>query len=238
MRETTHERTRDLITLIAWAVALVLLHMLTNGRYGFHRDELSSLADGCSLAWGYVGGPPLTPFLARAAFTLFGPSPVGLRAFGALAMGIALVLTGLMAREMGGSRHVQVVAALCAAIGGVALSAGTMLEYVSLDYLWWVTAAYCVVRVLASGDARWCLGIGAALGIGTMTKYDIAFFAAGIGAGFVFTPARRHMRSPWSWAGVALALAIFLPNLIWLFLHGFVTLAGDHPRARRRHRPH
>ena len=68
----------DLAVLVLWATAGVLLHTVTNGQYGFHRDELATLDDARSLEWGYVAYPPLTPFLARVAFTLFGPSLIGL----------------------------------------------------------------------------------------------------------------------------------------------------------------
>ena len=47
-----------------------------------------------------------------------------------------------MAREMGGKRFAQVLAALAVAIGPVALRAGALLQYVAFDYLWWVVTAY------------------------------------------------------------------------------------------------
>jgi 4-amino-4-deoxy-L-arabinose transferase-like glycosyltransferase len=113
----------DLAVLVLLATAGVLLHTITNGQYGFHHDELATLDDARSLAWGYVAYPPLSPFLARIAFILFGPSLIGLRFFAAVALGLVLVLTGLMARRLGGGRQAQIVAALAAAIGGVAFSA-------------------------------------------------------------------------------------------------------------------
>ena len=214
----------DLAVLVLWATAGVLLHTVTNGQYGFHADELATLDDGRSLAWGYVAYPPVTPFLARVAFILFGPSLIGLRFFAALALGFVLVLTGLMARHLGGGRQAQIVAALAAAIGGVAFSGGTRLQYVSFDYLWWVAAAYFMVRLLASDDPRWCLAVGAAIGLGMLTKYTMIFLAVGIAAGFLFTPARRYLRSPWLWCGIAVAFVIFLPNFLWQIRHHFVSL--------------
>src|ERR1700738_2317592 len=74
--------------------------------------------DARSLEWGYVAYPPVTPSLARVAFILFGPSLIGLRFFAAVALGLVLVLTGLMARLLGGGRQAQIVAALAAAIRG------------------------------------------------------------------------------------------------------------------------
>jgi hypothetical protein len=214
----------DLGGLVLLATAGVLLHTVTNGQYGFHHDELATLDDARSLAWGYVAYPPLTPFLARIAFILFGPSLIGLRFFAAVALGLVLVLTGLMARDLGGERKAQIVAALAAAIGGVALSGGTLFQYVSFDYLWWVATAYFMVRLLASDDPRWCLAVGAAIGLGMLTKYTMMFLVVGIAAGFLFTPARRYLRSTWLWCGIALAFVIFLPNCIWQIRHHFVSL--------------
>src|ERR1700751_1835860 len=89
--------------LILSALSVVALHTATNGQYGFHRDELATLDDARFLSWGYVVYPPVTPFIARVSLTLFGASMMGLRLFAARAVGIAMVLTGLMAREIGGS---------------------------------------------------------------------------------------------------------------------------------------
>ncbi|HTS47859.1 MAG TPA: glycosyltransferase family 39 protein [Bryobacteraceae bacterium] len=214
----------DTGALMLIALAIILLHALTNGHYGFHRDELATVDDARYLDWGYIAYPPLTPFIAHIAFALFGPSLVGLRFFASLAQAVAIVLTGCMARELGGKRTAQVAAALAAAIAPVSLAAGALFQYVTFDYLWWVLAAYFVIRLLKSENPRWWLAIGAVIGLGMMTKYTVAFLAAGITAGIVLTSARRDLKSPWLWGGVGLSLAIFLPNSIWQIRHDFISL--------------
>src|SRR5579872_3803750 len=214
----------DTGALMLIALAAILLHALTNSHYGFHRDELATVDDARYLAWGYVAYPPMTPFIARVAFALFGPSLVGLRFFASLAQGLAIVLTGCMSRELGGERTAQVVAALAMAIAPVSLAAGALFQYVTFDYLWWVLAAYFVIRLLNSENPRWWLAIGAVIGLGALTKYTVVFLAAGITVGVVLTPARRYLKSPWLWGGVALSLAIFLPNAIWQIRHDFISL--------------
>src|SRR5260221_2614015 len=97
--------------LIYLALVTVIVHMLVGQRYGIHRDELATLDDARRLAWGYVAYPPVTPFFGRLSLILFGPTLPGFRLFAALAEAAALVLTGLMAREMGGGRGAQPVAA-------------------------------------------------------------------------------------------------------------------------------
>ncbi|MCI0393625.1 MAG: glycosyltransferase family 39 protein [Chloroflexi bacterium] len=214
----------DLAILIVLALARLALHALTNGQYGFHRDELAVLDDARHLAWGYVAYPPVTPFIGRIALELFGPSLAGLRFFAALAQSVAMILAGLMARELGGRRWAVVVAALATAIAPMSLIMGALFQYISFDYLWWVLVAYLMIRLLKSDDPRWWLAIGATLGLGLMTKYTIAFYIAGLVAGVVLTPARRYLKSPWLWAGVALSLLIFLPNLLWQIQHNFISL--------------
>ena len=215
---------RDIWILVTVALANVLLHTLVNAKYGFHRDELLTLDNARHLAWGYVVYPPLTPFLGRVSLELFGTSLKGFRFFAALSQGLVLLFTGLAARELGGKREAQLVAALAVAIGGDSLVHGSFLSYTSFDYTCWVLVAYFVIRLLKSDDPRWWLAIGAAIGLGMMAKYAMAFLALGVVGGVLLTPARRYLRSPWLWCGTALAILVMLPNMIWQVQHQFVSL--------------
>jgi hypothetical protein len=200
------------------------VHLLTNSRYGFHRDELQFLSDARHLDWGFVAYPPVTPFLERVGLELFGVSLVGLRLFSVIAQALVIFVTARMARELGGGRLAQVAAALAIALSPLPLFQGTEFQYTSFDYLWWVLTAYFVIRLLKTENPRWWLAIGATVGLGLLTKYSIAFFIAGILGGLLMTRARRFLGSAWFWGGIALALAIFLPNLVWQASHGFISL--------------
>jgi hypothetical protein len=219
----------DLVALVIIAIGVALIHMLTNGRYGFHRDELQVLDDARHMDWGFVAYPPFTPFIERVSLALFGPSLIGLRTFSVLAQATAIVLTGLMARELGAKHLAQIVAALGTAVSLLPMFQGTEFQYTSFDYLWWVLIAYFLIRLLKSplsksDDPRWWLAIGAVAGLGLMTKYSMAFYLAAIVVALLLTPARRHLRSKWFWCAAALALLIFLPNVIWQVRHDFVSL--------------
>jgi hypothetical protein len=222
-RQRDGEPPAQLTLLLTIAAAITLLHLLTNGRYGFHRDELQFLSDARHLDWGYVSYPPLTPFLERISLDLFGLSMVGLRLFSVLAQAAAVVVTGLMAKDLGGGRLAQVTAALAVALSPLPLFEGTEFQYTTFDYLWWVLIAYFTILLLKTENPRWWLAIGAAVGLGLETKYAIVFYIAGLLAGVAFTRARRYVLNGWFWAGVAVALLIFLPNLIWLIRHDFIS---------------
>jgi hypothetical protein len=207
--------------LLAIAAAVTLLHLLTNGRYGFHRDEFQFLSDASHLDWGFVAYPPLTPFVERVGLMLFGLSMVGLRLFSVLAQATAIVVTGLMARELGGRKLAQITAALSIALSALPLFEGTEFQYSTFDYLWWVLISYFAIRLLREENPRFWLAIGAVVGLGLMTKYSIVFFIAGVVVGVILSRARRYLIN--GWAGVGLALLIFLPNFLWLVHHDFIS---------------
>lgn len=225
--------------LVLIAIIFLLLHVATSSPYGFHRDELATLDDARHLEWGFVAYPPLTPAAGRAALALFGISTLGVRLLPIIALSLVVVLSGLMARELGGARRAQVLTALTVAAAPIVTIQTAVLQYVSFDYLWGVLLTYLLVRMLNANDlnandrgqeaAHWWLPIGAVIGLGMMTKYTMAFFVTGlvaalIVAGLTDKKIRRQVFSPWLWAGAAVSLLIFLPNLIWQIRHSFISL--------------
>ena len=130
------------------------MHILTNGRYGFHRDELQFLSDARHLDWGYVSYPPLTPFIERIGLSLFGLSLVGLRMFSVIAQAAVIVVSGLMARDLGGGRLAQFTTALTVALSPLPIFEATEFQYTSFAFLWWVLVAWFTIRLLKTENPR------------------------------------------------------------------------------------
>ena len=197
----------DMFALVGIALVVAVVHVLTNNRYGFHRDEWQFLSDARHLDWGFVAYPPFTPFVERIGLEIFGVSMVGLRLFSVIAQAVAIVVTGLMAWELGGRRLAQITAAVAVATSGLPVFEGTEFQYSTFDYLWWVLIAYFVIRLLKTEDPRWWVAIGAAIGVGLMTKYAICFFIAGILGGMLLTFSKAILFElvvlGWSWCGAA-----------------------------------
>jgi Dolichyl-phosphate-mannose-protein mannosyltransferase len=212
--------------VVAIALGTVVVHLVTGWRYGFNRDELMALDDARHLAWGYVQYPPMTAFFGWIALKLFGTSLGGFRFFAGLVQAAGLVLTGLMAKEMGGGKWAQMMAALA----GVpfCLGGGALMQYISFDYVCWVLVAYGITRLLGRSDgagvnARWWLWIGAGIGLGMLAKYTMGLSVAGIVVGVLATQQRRYLKSAWLWGGVLLSLLIFLPNFFWEWKRNFIS---------------
>lgn len=231
----------DVTVLLLAAAAALALHVVTNGQYGFHRDELQTLDDARHLDWGFVVYPPITPLIGRIELVLFGTSLIGFRSFAAVAVSTVMVLAGLIARELGGKRHAQLLAAVAAGIAPVSLVQGAVFQYVSFDYLWGTATTYFLVRLLKSEDSRWWVAIGIALGLGMETRYTAGFLALGIAGSVLLTSARRFLRNRWLWIGAGVSVLVFLPNLIWQSRHSFISLqflSHLHARDLRQGRYH
>jgi hypothetical protein len=211
---------------VAWAplgavgIAVALLLLAFAGRYGYSRDELYFLRAGRELAFGYVDQPPLTPLLARAMDELFPGSLVGLRLPSALAAGLLVLVTGLIARELGGGRTAQLLAAASMAVSSVLLIASHLLTTTTVDLLAWTALSWLLVRALRDGGPVW-LVTGAVAGVALQNKVQPVFLLAAVVLGVLAVGPRPALRSPWPWLGGLLALAVWAPNLVWQAANGW-----------------
>lgn len=205
---------------VAGAVTGVLLAVAAG--YGYHRDELYFLQAGRHLAFGYVDQPPLTPLVARVATELFGDSLVGPRLFPAVAAGLTVLLTGLLAREFGGDRGAQVFAAACTAVAAYPVAVGHLLSTSAFDLLAWTAVSWLVVRALRGGS--W-VAVGVVAGIGLQNKALVAFLLFGLLAGLLLAGPRSILRTPGPWLAGGIALLLWSPFLVWQARHGWPMLA-------------
>ena len=213
--------------LLGLAAARLALHFAVGSGYGLFRDEFYYLACGARPDWGYVDQPPLVPLLARLAAAIWGDTTITageLRTFSALAAAGMVVLAGLVARELGGGRFAQGLAALAVWCGPIFLATGELFETVVFDQLCWTLTLWLTLRAWKRAPGwRWLL-VGLAAGVGLEVKFTMGMCGLGLAAALLFTAAgRRHLRSPWPWLGGALALGLLAPNLWWQHAHGWPT---------------
>lgn len=210
--------------LVYLALVKLLLHLLTADNYGYFRDELYYIAAGERLDLGYVDFPPFVALVARVSRALFGDSLVALHAFPALAGAFVVVLAGLMARELGGGRFAQGLAALATLIPPNFLVFGTWLSMDAFDQLFWVLGAYVLILILKRDRPRLWLAFGLVAGLGLLTKLTMLYFDLAVFLALLLTRDRRRLLTPWPWLGGALALVFLLPYVTWQVAHGWPTL--------------
>jgi len=204
--------------------ATLLLHLLTASRYGYFGDELYFMDCGKHLDWGYVDQPPLIGVVAWLVQHTLGTSLLAMRTPSALAGTALVLLTGLLARELGGGRFAMALAALTSAFACFYVVMAYLFTMNAYEPLIWTGCAYIVVRIIKTGDQRLWLGFGALAGLGLQNKYSMAIFGGALVVGVLLSPARKAFAQPWIWLGGALAALIFLPNVIWNVQHGWPFL--------------
>ena len=212
--------------MIVAAIAAIklLLHLYAGRHYGYFVDELYYLACAQHLAWGYVDHPPLIALIAKITRVLLGDSLPAIHFFPALAGAAKVLLTGLIARELGGHRFAQGMAALAALLAPGFLALDNWLSMNAFEPLFWMGCCYVVIRIIRTGNQKLWLWFGVLAGIGLENKHSMLIFGFGIVAGLLVTPQRRVLRSPRMWAAGLIALLIFLPNLLWNIQNHFPFL--------------
>jgi Dolichyl-phosphate-mannose-protein mannosyltransferase len=211
--------------VLAIAAAVIAVLAAFASRYGYHRDELYFLAAGHHLAWSYDDQGPLTPLIARAMDALDPGSLTVLRLPSAVAAGLTVLLTGLLARELGAARQAQLLATVTAAASVFVLFTGHILSTSTFDLLAWTAVSWLVVRAIRTGQDRLWLLVGAVLGVGLLNKPLPAFLAAGLLLTVLLVGPRELLRNRYLWAGAALMLVLWSPWLIWQAGHGWPQIA-------------
>ena len=211
--------------LVAYvASALLVLHLLTASRYGYFGDEMYHLACSEHLAWGYVDQPPLIALVAWLVRHTLGTSLLAIRFVPALAGAATVLVTAAIARELGGGRFAQTLAALGVACSSVYLILNYLFTMNAWEPLLWAASVYVVIRIIKTGNQKLWLWFGLLSGIGLENKYSMAVFGFGVVVGLLLTPERKALAHKWIWLAGALAFVIFLPNLLWNFQHHFPFL--------------
>jgi dolichyl-phosphate-mannose-protein mannosyltransferase len=199
--------------------------MALSDRYGFDRDELYFLDCARHLQASYVDQPVQAPLLAWVSLKLFGVSLSGLRVWPSLAAWATVVVAGLTAREFGGSRRAQLLAAAGTAMAPWLLAADHLANTTPYALLTWASLALVVVRIGRTGDCRWWLAGGLVAGLGVADDHSEAFLAVALVIGALLSGGRSMIWNRWFAVGAVIAVAFEVPDLWWQAQHGWATIA-------------
>jgi 4-amino-4-deoxy-L-arabinose transferase-like glycosyltransferase len=210
--------------LFALCACKLAVHLYAGRHYGYFVDELYYLACSHHLAWGYVDQPPLIAIVTWLMRSLLGDSLPSIRLLPALAGVCEVAMAALLAREMGGRRFAQGLAALATLVAPGILAGDGILSMNAFEPLFWMGCAWLLLRIIKTGNQKLWIWFGLLAGVGLENKYSMAIFGAGVACGVVLTPQRRALGSRWIWIAGALAFLLFLPNLVWNLQHQFPFL--------------
>lgn len=205
--------------------AVFVLHLVPRPGYGFHRDELLYLAMGDHLELFGMQFPPMIAVLAQFARLLPLPLQAAVHLLPALAVAGIMALAVATARRLGGGAGAELITALGVAAAPLFERAGVLFQPVVFEQLWWSAAALALAALLAGGDRRWWLVLGAAMGLGGMTKFSALLFGLGAAAMVLLSPLRRELRTRWPWLALLTAVLLALPSITGQIRHGWPFFA-------------
>ena len=210
--------------LLAIAACKLAVHLYAGRHYGYFVDELYYLACSRHLDWGYVDQPPLIALVTLVVRLVLGQSLAAIRLLPALAGVAEVLLTALIARELGGKRFAQALAAMAALVAPGILGADGLLTMNAFEPLFWMGCAYLLIRLIKTENTKLWIWFGVLAGFGLENKYSMLIFGAGLVLGLSLSSERRLLQNRWLWIGGLIAFLIFLPNLIWNIQHHFPFL--------------
>jgi hypothetical protein len=214
----------EIIFILSLSFIKVIIQLLTNGQYGYFRDEFYYIACGEHPALGYVDHPPFTPMVANLSRLIFGETLFGIRFFPAIAGGLNVLFSGLITKVLGGNIFSQIFTCIVMIAAPGFLATNLLFTTNAFDQLFWTLCIYNVVLVIKNDNPKYWLLLGLFAGLGLMNKPSILFLTFSLAAGLVITKNREYFTSKWLWFGGIIALIIFLPNIIWQAANKFPTL--------------
>jgi hypothetical protein len=210
--------------IAALSFVKLLIHLIGNRNYGFHRDELLHLSTSEHLDWGYFEFPPFIALVGKVAHFIFGYSLSGIRFFATLAGVLILILCCLIAKELGGKKKAIMLAGL-AVLAFVPFYRNHMLfQPVVFDQLFWTLGFYFLIKYFNSKNVKFLIYLGITAGCGLMNKYTFLIWLLGIVVGLIFYDKGVLFKNKIFYAAGLITLLIFLPNIIWQWQHDVPVL--------------
>jgi len=208
------------------AVVVTILHCAASTLGDDHWfDEVYMLAIGRNhLDWGSADQPPLAPVLAALMDWLAPGSQLMLALPAALATGCAVLVAGLIARELGCDRRAQVFTVAVQATCPWTTFAGHWLTPYTLEPVQWLMLFWLLARWIRLRDDRLLIGVGVVVGIAAQTKFQMLLLCAVLLAAVAVFGPRELLRRPLFWVGATIAAVLAAPTLVWQFAHGWPQL--------------
>ena len=215
-------RTSILLLLFFILVKIVFQYLVLNPYYDLHRDEYLYLDMGNHLTAGYLSVPPFIAFNSLLIQWL-GGGFFWVKFFPALYGALTMVMIWAIVEKLGGKWFAQVLAALaflCSAMSRL----NVLYQPNSFDVLAWTVLFWCLIRYLQTQEHKWLLWMGVVTGIGILNKYNIIFLVIGMLGGLLLSSHRNVFKNKYLYIGIAIALVIISPNVIWQLQHGMPVL--------------
>lgn len=216
-------------SLLLWVVvaAFVPLRLALASTVGISPDEAYYFDWSRHLDIGYPDHPPAIAWLIALSTTLGGDSQLALRIPAVVLGGVVLPLVLYwLGREVGLDRKLAGVLVLASLVQPLGIAAGLTITPDVPLIVCWIASAALVLRAARSDSVWWWLLAGLAAGCALLSKHSGWILIASVGGGLlVDSRSRLQLKRVGPWLGLATALVVASPNLLWDAIGGFPSLS-------------
>jgi Dolichyl-phosphate-mannose-protein mannosyltransferase len=203
-------------------IKFILPFLLQHPVYEPHRDELLYLAEGQHMAWGFMEVPPLLSVFAWLT-NLMGDGMFWIKCWPSLFGALTFYVTGKIILSLGGRNYAIFMAFLAFVLTGY-LRVHFLFQPNFLEIFFWTMIAYALIRYTQEKKDKWLYVFGLSVGLGMMSKYSVSFMVFAVLLGLLMTKQRTIFQHKRLYMAGLLAFLIFLPNLLWQWMHHFPVL--------------
>jgi hypothetical protein len=225
------------VLILTLSLLNLIIYLITTGfiAYGIFRDELYYLSCTNRLDLGYVDHPPLSIYVLAIWKWLFGDSMITIRIVPAIVSSLTLFMLGIFTRRLGGGRAAIVISMLTYMLTPIFLGMNTIFSMNTFDFLFWITSAYFLLRIVQEENPKLWIWLGVIIGLGLLNKTSMLWLASGIFLATIFTPLRKDLKTKYPYLAALIVLLIFSPFIIWNITHDFAHLEFMRNAASRKY---
>jgi hypothetical protein len=212
------------LSIIAVLNFLVIYSSTFIAGYGYFIDEFYYIACANNPAFGYVDHPPLAPLFLMVYKFIFGESLFAIRFIAALASSVTVFFTGIITKQLGGSRTSQTIAAFCILASPLFATLGSFYSMNVFEPLLCVIGFYYLIRLINEENQILWIYLSIIFGLLLMNKHTAGLFIVFTVISILLTKDRKLLFSKYFYYCVLITLIIFLPNLFWQIKNNFPSL--------------
>jgi len=225
------------VLILALSMLNLIIHIITTGffTYGIFRDELYYLACANRLDLGYADHPALSIYILSIWKWLFGDTLLAIRLVPAIVSSLALFMLGIFTSRLGGGRAAIIISMLAYMLTPIFLGMNTIFSMNTFDFLFWITSAYLLLRIVQEENKKLWIWLGVVIGLGLLNKTSLLWLSSGVFLALIFTPLRKDLKTKYPYIAALIALVIFSPFIIWNITHDFAHLEFMRNAASRKY---
>jgi hypothetical protein len=227
---------RQLLAVAALIAAMTVLRLTYASLLDLRTDEAYYWTWSKENVLSFLDHPPMIAWFIRFGTAIFGDTNLGVRFAGIVAMLVTQLLLADIVRRV--THDVRAVV-LVLLFPEAALYYGLLMAKVSPDVAlipFAIAMVWTLIRLWEGGDARWWLAAGVFGGLALLSKFTAVMLIPAVLA-FMLVPdwRGRWLRSPYPWLAALIAVALFLPVLIWNAGHDWASFRFQFVRATATH---